>query len=82
MESDVRYAVFENQKDQSIGHFINGRYYEPFGSNRQLGYLESNNNFVYYIVTSENPTPRIHGRIEGNILIRERDGKRLNIQKA
>ena len=80
MDSDVRYAVFLTQKDEAVGHFFNGKNYEPFGGEQQLGHLDSSNNFVYYIVTPENPTPKIHGRLEGNILIREKDGQRFQIQ--
>ena len=82
MKSDVRYAVFLSQKDQAVGHFINGKYYEPFGSERQLGHLDSKDNFVYYVVTPEKPNPEIHGRLDGEILIREKDGLRFQVQPA
>lgn len=82
MKLDIRYAVFVSQKDQAIGHFLNGKYYEPFGSDRQLGHLDENDNFVYYLVTSENPTPRIHGKVVGDILIRDEDGLHLQIKPA
>ncbi len=82
MKPEIQYAVFTNQKEQAVGHFLNGKYYEPFGSDRQLGHLDTNDNFVYYVVTSENPKPRIHGRVEGDILIREKDGLRFQIQPA
>ena len=82
MEPDVQYAVFVSQKDQAVGHFLNGKYYEPFGSDRQLGHLDSSDNFVYYIATPENPNPTIHGRIKGGILIREKDEQQFKIQPA
>lgn len=82
MKPNIKYAVFENKKEISVGHFLNGKYYEPFDGERQLGHLDSNNNFVYFIVTTENPHPKIHGRVEGDILIREIDGHRFHIQPA
>ena len=82
MDSDVRYAVFVSQKDQAVGHFINGKYYEPFGSEQQLGYLDANDNFVYYLARPENSIPIKHGRIEGKILIRDKDGLRFQIQPS
>lgn len=82
MKAGIRYAVFLSQIEHPVGHFLDGKYYEPFGGSRQLGHLDESDNFVYYLVTPENPTPRVHGRVEGSFLIREIDGQRLNIQPA
>lgn len=69
-----------NQDDEAVGYFLNGKYYEPFGGKQQLGHLDSSNNFVYYVITPENPNPKIHGRVEGNVLIRESDGQKFQIK--
>lgn len=82
MKADVKYAVFKDHKSDAVGYFLNGKYYEPFDSDRQLGHLDESNNFVYYLVTLENPHPKVHGKVEGNILVRESDGLRLQIQPA
>lgn len=80
METDISYAVFVSQIETAIGYFLNGKYYEPFGSERQLGHLDADNNFVYYMVTPENPEPRILGQVIGHTLVRNRDGVVFQIQ--
>lgn len=80
MEQEVIYAVFQNQKEDPIGHFLNDKYYEPFGSDEQLGHLDSQSNFIYYVVTPENPEIRVHGKLEGDTLIRLEDNLRLRVE--
>ena len=80
MKKDVKYAVFIDRKEDAIGYFFDCRYYEPFNSDSQVGYLDENDNFIYLIVTPENPNLRIHGKIVDNKLIRMRDDYQFQIQ--
>lgn len=82
MKAGIKYAVFTDHKCDAIGHFLDGKYYEPFDSDQQLGHLDSKNNFVYYMVTPEYPDMRIQGRVQGEKLIREEDGASFQIQQV
>lgn len=82
MKQGVMYAVFVSQKEDSVGHFLDGKYYEPFGSNKQLGHLDPQNNFVYYIVTPEDPDIKIYGKLEINTLARLEDNSIFRVEIA
>lgn len=81
MKPNIKYVVFVSLKEQPTGHFLNRKYYEPFGSERPSGHLDENNNLVYYVVTTKSPEPRIHGKVVGDKLIRE-DGQHFQIEQV
>lgn len=82
MEENVKYAVFVSQKEDAVGYFLNNKYYEPFEGGRQLGHLDVNDNFIYYVVRPGSHDLKIHGKIEGDTLIRQKDGQRFQVQPA
>ena len=60
---------------QAIGHFLDGIYYEPFGSDKRMGHIDSQGNLVYYVV-KPGETPTVRGNYSGGVLVRE-DGFRF-----
>jgi hypothetical protein len=80
MEADRKYLVFLSQKEQAVGHFYNRKYFEPCDSDRILGELDQSGNFIYYLVTPQNPTPDIFGELSGGELIRKSDGLKFRVE--
>lgn len=80
MNPKIIYAVLISSSETPIGHFLNGIYYEPFGSDKKLGHLNSDDNFVYYVNSFPNTTEQIHGRVEGEVLVRKFDNQIFQIR--
>ena len=80
MNPKIIYAVSINPNDAPIGHFLDGCYYEPFGSHRKLGHLNSDDNFVYYINSVSSAIEQIHGKVEGEVLVRKLDNQIFQIR--
>lgn len=80
MNPNTMYAVLINPHDVPIGHFLDGSYYEPFGSDKKLGHLNSDDNFVYYINNVSSAVDQIHGKVEGDVLVRKLDNQIFQIR--
>lgn len=78
MQTGIRYKVIDPHSGQAFGHFLDGVYYEPFGSDQRLGHIDNEGTFFYYLVKS-GEIPKVRGRYSEGKLVRD-DGVKFFVE--
>lgn len=70
MQSGIKYKVTTSLSAQPVGYFLDGIYYEPYGSDRPTGHIDDQGQLVYYVV-KPGEKPSVRGRLEMDALVRD-----------